>query len=169
MEHSKRWNAAHSLSTTSAHQLPPCPASLYRSCYFSSCQQTLPTKTPRSVPSWESTFHLCSVLLVLCSRGPHVWAFIFGIHPLPAGQRPRHLELCRVKDSHLSPTRVLVRDRKASLQRAWEKENRTQDLNTWMHFNKLQSQPHSHKEGGKKSFVRDNTPGQKRWKWRNYM
>lgn len=126
-----RWSirsAAHSLRTTSAHQLPPCPTSLYRSLYFSSCQQTLPTKTPRSVPSWESTFHLCSVLLVLCSRGPHVWAFIFGIHPLPAGERPGHLELCRVKDSHLSPTHVLVRDRKASLQRAWEKENRTQDL-----------------------------------------
>lgn len=106
MEHS---SAAHSLSTTSAHQLPPCPTSLYRSCYFSSCQQTLPTKTPRQCPAGRALF-TCAAFSSCSAAGATRAAFIFGIHPLPAGAA-RHLELCRVKDSHLSPTHVLAGDR----------------------------------------------------------
>lgn len=33
----------------------------------------------------KTTLHLCSILFMFCRCRPHVWAFIFGIHPFPTG------------------------------------------------------------------------------------
>lgn len=105
-----------SAETLTCHLCTSAPSnySLHRSCCFS-VSQRYPTKKLLSVPSQKTTLHLRGILLVFCGWRPHVWALIFGIHPFPVGQQPRHLEQHGVKDSHLSTTLVFMKDKKASL------------------------------------------------------